>query len=537
MQSAYATWNANPCSVDGANGVTAAISAVVDQLRASNPTIQNIVIVGGDDQIPFARIADGASESNERDYGAATFAGENNVEGDALSLGYYFSDDPYAANAPLGVGSATLYLPQLAVGRLVESALRDRERPHSLRQLPRRHQRQLGSDDRLLVPQLGRRGGLGQPRRRRAQLIGRLQPHQRELDRVQSRRRARRLDELPSAGCRRPERALRLLARAAGLRQHQRHQLRDQHDGHRLQPVHDDRRAHPSEPDLVRGAAPLLDGMPRRARHRRRRGVGQRGPDAGRRLGQDLRGLRRALGGEHRLRLRRHRHDRLLGQAHGRLRRQPRLAHRRRGARRRQAAVRGRQRHLQPVRPEGAHGVDLLRVADVPPQQPDRACEPAAGTGDLDRSGDRTDHRSRLVEPFDPARQQWSQRRVLPGHRHGRRNPDDRVPPDRASRFGAGHRAGPRPARRTCHRSQLDGHRRLPADLLHAGSGVGRLKPAGDRRRRVPGHAAARRDLRDLHELRNLASGAARPRGGPVLPQPGLDDGRRHPAPVHLDAG
>ena len=28
---------------------------------------------------------------------------------DALSLGYYFSDDPYAASQPLGVGSATLY--------------------------------------------------------------------------------------------------------------------------------------------------------------------------------------------------------------------------------------------------------------------------------------------------------------------------------------------------------------------------------------------------------------------------------------------
>lgn len=34
----------------------------------------------------------------------------------------YFSDDPYASPRPLGVGSATLYTPQLAVGRLVESA-------------------------------------------------------------------------------------------------------------------------------------------------------------------------------------------------------------------------------------------------------------------------------------------------------------------------------------------------------------------------------------------------------------------------------
>ncbi|HXW79461.1 MAG TPA: Ig-like domain repeat protein, partial [Acidimicrobiales bacterium] len=122
VQSAYAAWDANPCSVGGANDVVAAIAAVVDQIRADNPTLQNLVIVGADDQIPFARLADGAIQSNERDYGASTFAGENNVEADALSLGYYFSDDPYASPQPLGVGSATLYTPEMAVGRLVESA-------------------------------------------------------------------------------------------------------------------------------------------------------------------------------------------------------------------------------------------------------------------------------------------------------------------------------------------------------------------------------------------------------------------------------
>jgi Bacterial Ig-like domain (group 3) len=122
VQTAYGLWNSNPCSVTAANDVVTAISAVVDQIQRDNPTVQNLVIVGADDQIPFARLADGATDSNERDYGASTFAGENNVEADALSLGYYFSDDPYASPQPLGVGSATLYTPQLAVGRLVESA-------------------------------------------------------------------------------------------------------------------------------------------------------------------------------------------------------------------------------------------------------------------------------------------------------------------------------------------------------------------------------------------------------------------------------
>ncbi|HMD45757.1 MAG TPA: PKD domain-containing protein, partial [Acidimicrobiales bacterium] len=120
-QNAFTTFDQDPCNVQSANAVVQAVSALVDSTRAAHPTITNLVIVGADDQIPFARIADGATQSNERDYGTSTFAGQNNVEADALSQGYYFSDDPYAAAQPLGVGSATLYLPQLAVGRLVET--------------------------------------------------------------------------------------------------------------------------------------------------------------------------------------------------------------------------------------------------------------------------------------------------------------------------------------------------------------------------------------------------------------------------------
>ena len=132
------TWNDNPCSVDGANGVVAAISAVVDQLRADNPTIQNVVIVGGDDQIPFARLADGATQSNERDYGAATFAGENNVEADALSLGYYFSDDPYAADSRRSAWAARRSTSRNSPwGASSSRHLRSRTAPDALRALRR----------------------------------------------------------------------------------------------------------------------------------------------------------------------------------------------------------------------------------------------------------------------------------------------------------------------------------------------------------------------------------------------------------------
>jgi len=121
VQDAYQTWNSDPCSVQGANGVVSAIANVVDGIRGTDTAVTSIVIIGADDQIPFARIPDGTPADNERDFASQTFAGENNVEADALADGYYFSDDPYAASSSLGVGSATLYLPTVAVGRLIET--------------------------------------------------------------------------------------------------------------------------------------------------------------------------------------------------------------------------------------------------------------------------------------------------------------------------------------------------------------------------------------------------------------------------------
>jgi len=116
----YAAWaGGNPCSVGAANQVVHDIISQLDALRAAHPSITSVVVVGGDDEIPFARVADGAAQANERDYAAGTFPGESNALAQSLAEGYYLSDDPLTAMQPLGVGSATLYTPQLAVGRLV----------------------------------------------------------------------------------------------------------------------------------------------------------------------------------------------------------------------------------------------------------------------------------------------------------------------------------------------------------------------------------------------------------------------------------
>ena len=53
VQEAYATWGGDPCSEQAANGVVEAISVAVDAIRAGDPNVTNIVIVGADDQNPL----------------------------------------------------------------------------------------------------------------------------------------------------------------------------------------------------------------------------------------------------------------------------------------------------------------------------------------------------------------------------------------------------------------------------------------------------------------------------------------------------
>ena len=66
VETAYSNWNVDPCTVASGNEVVSAIAQMVDTIRKTHKTIANVVIVGADDQNPFARIADGATESNER---------------------------------------------------------------------------------------------------------------------------------------------------------------------------------------------------------------------------------------------------------------------------------------------------------------------------------------------------------------------------------------------------------------------------------------------------------------------------------------
>ena len=117
----YAAWDQNPCSTAAANATVKSITGLLQSIRQTHPNLKYLVMVGGDDQIPLARIPDLTSLSNETDY-ASTFAASPDELFGSLATGDILSDDVYGDTAPFaGTDENRLFLPRIAVGRLVET--------------------------------------------------------------------------------------------------------------------------------------------------------------------------------------------------------------------------------------------------------------------------------------------------------------------------------------------------------------------------------------------------------------------------------
>ena len=119
VRAAYTAWNLEPCSSARANAVVRAITDVVRTIRNARPAVRNLVLLGNDKALPFARLDDLTTIANEADY-AWTFAREDDLYG-AMFEHRVLSDDPYATTDPIPYLQRQLFVPQLAVGRLVET--------------------------------------------------------------------------------------------------------------------------------------------------------------------------------------------------------------------------------------------------------------------------------------------------------------------------------------------------------------------------------------------------------------------------------
>ena len=101
------------------NRVVSAVNAKIEAARAAHPAIKNVVLVGGDEIIPFARLDDLTNFANESGYENATVA--KTPAAWALRAGMMLSDDPYGDVHPTPYLGRQLHVPEVAVGRLVET--------------------------------------------------------------------------------------------------------------------------------------------------------------------------------------------------------------------------------------------------------------------------------------------------------------------------------------------------------------------------------------------------------------------------------
>ena len=118
ISDAYAQWNASSTNVNQANMVAAAIRQLILTQRAEHSTITYIVLVGDDQALPFRRLYDNTPQQSEKTYSALDL---NHPTGAALKENYFLSDDYYAATAGLPFQGRELYLPDVAIGRLIET--------------------------------------------------------------------------------------------------------------------------------------------------------------------------------------------------------------------------------------------------------------------------------------------------------------------------------------------------------------------------------------------------------------------------------
>jgi Tol biopolymer transport system component len=101
------------------NLVADAIRDVVLAYRAANPGLADIVVVGSDHVVPFFRYPDAAGLGPESGYVPPVLG--TSASQASLRLNYYLSQDAYGAEKEVQLKGVSLPVPDLPVGRLVET--------------------------------------------------------------------------------------------------------------------------------------------------------------------------------------------------------------------------------------------------------------------------------------------------------------------------------------------------------------------------------------------------------------------------------
>ena len=121
VQAANSQADAHPQCPYAKNLAAEAIKQVVDSYWSHNQsTMEYVVIVGNDDVIAFYRYPDNALLANEKDFWPPVK--DDTTSQASLRLGYVLGQDFYGASKTVEIKNTSLPIPDLAVGRLVETA-------------------------------------------------------------------------------------------------------------------------------------------------------------------------------------------------------------------------------------------------------------------------------------------------------------------------------------------------------------------------------------------------------------------------------
>jgi hypothetical protein len=119
--SAYDAWKADATSLVNttkANAVAASVRNLVMSFLDNNLNVKHIVLVGDDRIIPHRRVLEGALSKPERDYAVSITA--NSTQWAACQDNMILTDDYYADRVPTTWQGQEIYLPDFAIGRLIE---------------------------------------------------------------------------------------------------------------------------------------------------------------------------------------------------------------------------------------------------------------------------------------------------------------------------------------------------------------------------------------------------------------------------------
>ncbi|MBN1640902.1 MAG: pre-peptidase C-terminal domain-containing protein [Anaerolineae bacterium] len=121
VAAAYDAWTADPASLIDpakANDVASAVRNLLLTFLNANANMEYIVIVGNDLVIPFRRAPEGALSVQENAY--ASSLASNTPQQAALENNMVLTDDYYGDREPTTWQGGELYIPDYAIGRLVE---------------------------------------------------------------------------------------------------------------------------------------------------------------------------------------------------------------------------------------------------------------------------------------------------------------------------------------------------------------------------------------------------------------------------------